>query len=258
MSTTSLRVTVVQDAPEPRNLDENIARVLRGVASSDADLIVFPELFLSGYQTQELGGVALTVDDDRLTPLAAACRSSSTALLVGFVEAAPEGFFDAYLAIDRTGAILPAVRKTHLFGGERDVFRRGDTITPISLCGVPIGVINCFEIEFPEVARTLALRGAKILIAGSANMHPYAEDHRIAAVARVFENRIPLAYSNRVGTESGHDFCGSSRVINESGVVLGELGSIESGELTAELSLLGENLPDTDMLSQRLPALYER
>lgn len=258
MQPSSLRLTVVQDTPVPRDLDQNLARVRAALTSDDAELIVFPELFLSGYQTENLGELALRNDDPRILELAAACRASGTAVLVGYIEAVDGGFMDAYLAIDNDGTVLAAVRKTHLFGSERAVFLRGDTLEPITLCGTRIGVINCFEIEFPEVARTLALRGAEILIAGSANMHPYELDHRTAATARALENRLPLAYSNRVGSESGHDFCGSSRVITRDGALLGSLDTESAGTVTVTVELGGSAGGPTDMLAQLRPELYAR
>lgn len=258
MSTSNLRITVIQDAPLPRDVAGNLARVRAALAQSEADLVAFPELFLTGYQTERLSELALSVDDPRIADLGAACREAGTALLVGFVEtAADDGYFDAYLAIDRDGRVLPAIRKTHLFGDEREVFRTGDALTPVTLCGARVGVVNCFEIEFPEVGRTLALRGAELLVAGSANMHPYELDHRTAVTARALENRVPVAYANRVGSESGHDFCGSSRIVAPDGTTLAELDTETRGELTATLELGAGGSGATAMLAQRRPELYE-
>lgn len=251
-----LTVTVVQAAPRARDIDANLSHVVGALESTPTDLLVYPELFLSGYQTRDLPGVGLTIEDPRLRSLASACAEHQTGLLVGFVEMTTAGAYDAYLAIDRDGRILPSIRKTHLFGDESTVFLRGASMEPIELCGVQLGVINCFEVEFPEVARTLTLRGAEILITGSANMHPYEADHRIATLARALENRVPLAYANRVGAESGHNFCGASRLIDANGHILGQLDTGESSVLTTTFSVGARPTPETDMLAQRLPELY--
>ncbi|MGW4100765.1 carbon-nitrogen hydrolase family protein [Mycobacterium sp. NPDC004974] len=254
----TLRLTVIQEAPRPRDLEANISRVGEGIAATrGTDLIVFPELFLSGYQTTALDEIALQLDDPRITELADRCRSSGTALLAGFVERGPGGCFDAYLAIDRDGTIKDPIRKTHLFGTEREAFLSGDVLEPVTLCDTRIGVLNCFELEFPEVSRTLVLRGAALLVAGSANMHPYERDHVIASSSRALENRVPLAYANRVGSESGHSFCGSSRIIDRDGSVLASLDSVETGGLTAEVEVGMSSDGVIDMLGQRRPELYE-
>ncbi len=257
MKSTSIHCTVVQAAPAPRDLESNLARVRDSLAAPESDLLVFPELFLSGYQTAGLDDVALTLHDRRIADLARNCRASGTALIVGFVERGDHGYFDSMLAIDRDGSIRAPIRKTHLFGEERRVFLRGDELRPVTLCGVPVGVVNCFELEFPEVSRTLVLRGAAMLAAGSANMHPFEFDHRIAAISRALENRVPLAYANRIGTESGHRFCGSSRIIGRDGEVLAELDTSSSGSTGARIDLGRREQGATDTLSQRRPELYE-
>lgn len=260
MTDQTLRITVVQEAPVPRDPDRNLERVHQLLTTAESDLLVFPELFLTGYQTAGLAEIAVsTADDPRISRLSRACRDAGTALLVGFVEPDPAGFFDSYLAVDRDGTVMPPIRKTHLFGGERDVFLAGDSIAPVELCGTRVGVINCFELEFPEVARTLALRGASVLVAGSANMHPYELDHRTAATARALENRLPLAYANRVGSESGHDFCGSSRIISADGATLAELDTASAGCASATVTLTDRpGSHETDMLAQLRPELYEQ
>lgn len=254
----TLRLSVIQEAPRSRDLERNFSRVGEGIAAAGGtDLVVFPELFLPGYQTTALDEIALRLDDPRITGLADRCRSTGTALLAGFVEHGPGGFFDAYLAIDRDGTIKDPIRKTHLFGTEREAFLSGDTLQPVTLCDTTIGVLNCFELEFPEVSRTLVLRGAGLLVAGSANMHPYERDHVIASASRALENRVPLAYANRVGDESGHSFCGSSRIIDRDGSVLAALNTVETGSVTAEVEVGVRSEGVVDMLGQRRPELYE-
>ncbi|MCW2287431.1 putative amidohydrolase [Leucobacter luti] len=256
MSPTQLRVEIRQETPAPRDPATNIEHVRATLVRSSADLIVFPELYLTGYQTRQLDELAMTEHDVRLDPLRDACRDTQTALLVGFISPLSTGYSDAYLAIDTDGHTLEAIHKTHLFGTERDTFRAGDHIDTITLCGTQIGVLNCFELEFPEVARTLALHGAELLITGSANMRPYERDHRIAAQARARENRLPLAYANRVGTESGHSFCGLSCAVSPTGEVLGTLDAHAPGSLVVDFTLAAPADNFTDMLAQRRPSLY--
>jgi predicted amidohydrolase len=107
------------------------------------------------------------------------------------------------------------------------------------------------------VSRTLVLRGAALLVAGSANMHPYKRDHVIASSARALENRVPVAYANRVGSESGHHFCGSSRIVDRDGSVLTALDSVEIGSATADVEVGVRGEGAIAMLAQRRPELYE-
>ena len=256
MTPRTLRIELRQEVPKPGDLSGNVDTVIRALDSCTAELLVFPELFLSGYDTRNLPELALAGDDALIGRLADACRSAGVALLVGFAERVVAGFFDSYLAIDRDGTVLDPIRKTHLFGTERDVFLAGNTLAPITLCGIRIGVINCFEVEFPEVARTLALGGAELLVSGSANMQPYELDHRIATEARAIENRLPLAYVNRIGEQDGHRFCGLSRLIDPDGTIRRQLDSSEAASICDEVTIGFRAADEVDMLAQRRPEIY--
>ena len=256
MTPRTLRIELRQAAPKHGDLRGNIDTVIRAIDSCAAELLVFPELFLSGYDTQHLDELALAVEDARIEQLADACRRTEVALLVGFAERRLTGFYDSYLAIDRDGTVLEPIRKTHLFGTEREVFLAGNVLAPITLCDIRIGVINCFEVEFPEVARTLALGGAEMLVSGSANMHPYALEHRIATESRAIENRLPLAYVNRIGEQDGHRFCGLSRLMNPDGTARRQLGESETASICDEVTIGCRVADEVDMLAQRRPELY--
>lgn len=256
MSKTDLRVTVVQDAPTPRDLVANAATIKQALRDSDADVVVLPELFLTGYQATRLDELQLDAGDALLAEIADTCRDLNRAALFGFVARGDTGPHNAYLAIDRDGTLLPAIHKTHLFGTERDVFVPGDRIEPVMLAGVRVGVVNCFELEFPEVSRTLTLRGAQVLLTGSANMHPYLVDHQVATHARALENRLPLVYANRVGQESGHHFCGGSRAIRADGTILEQFDTEQRGAFTVDLEVGGDLPAEVNLLAQRRSELY--
>lgn len=251
-----LELKVVQAAPAQHNIGTNLEYVHQVLESSETDIIVFPELFISGYETANLHELSIAISDDKIKTLSRSCQIAQTALLVGFIESSPHGYYNSFLAIDTDGTVRPPIRKTHLFGVERTAFLQGETIQPVRLCGVIAGVMNCFELEFPEVARTLRLKGAQIFLAGSANMHPYSDEHDVATRARVHENRIPLAYANRVGHQSGHDFCGGSRIIDLSGKVTNQLASTGDDSTSASIDLRKAVDETIDMLSQRRPHLY--
>jgi predicted amidohydrolase len=80
----------------------------------------------------------------------------------------------------------------------------------------------CFDVEFPEVARALARSGADLLVTSSANMTPFFGDHLLATRARALDNRLPHVYTNRVGSEGGHEFVGGTRAITSDGEVQAE------------------------------------
>jgi predicted amidohydrolase len=92
----------------------------------------------------------------------------------------------------------------------------------VELAGRRVAPLICFDIEFPEPARLVALAGADLLVTASANMDPFYIDHAVSSVARAHENRLPHLYSNMVGSGDGLVFVGASRSIAPTGETLVE------------------------------------
>ncbi len=94
--------------------------------------------------------------------------------------------------MDERGTIAAVYRKVQLFGGdESDAFVAGDELLVVEFCGVKVGLMICFDVEFPEVARSLARAGAELLVTISANMEPFGNDHAVFVSARALENGLP-------------------------------------------------------------------
>lgn len=222
-----MRVLLAQLEPLPGDLDANAATVAATLAEHpEAELAVFPELFLSGYDPATVAGLALEPSQAPLPALCATARRHRTALLLGFAERiAGGGVANAVACIDRDGRLAAVYRKTHLFGdAERAVFTAGDELLVVELAGRRIAPLICFDVEFPEPARTLARAGAELLVTVAANMEPYGPDHALAARARALDNRIPHVYVNRTGREAGLRFVGASAALAPGGTPLAELG----------------------------------
>lgn len=236
-----MRVLLAQLDPAPRDLDANAEAVAAALAAQpEAELAVFPELFLSGYETEEVGALALdpAADGTPLAAVRAAAAQHGTAVVIGFPERTAEGgVANAVACIERDGTLAGVYRKTHLFGGEeRAAFARGEALLVVRLAGRRVGPLNCFDVEFPEPARALAKAGAELLVTVAANMEPYGPDHALAARARALDNRLPHVYVNRVGDESGLHFVGGSAAIAAGGRAVAELGDAAGARLV-ELQL---------------------
>ena len=173
-------------------------------AHPQAEIAVFPELYLGAYDLDSLDETARPVDCDELALIARAAAAAATAVVVGFAERGGDGrLYNSVACIDRDGSTAGVYRKTQLFARERDVFEPGRELRVISLAGVAVAPLICFDVEFPELARALAVSGAELLVTSSANMEPYAVDHELATRARALENHLPHLYVNAVGTTGG-------------------------------------------------------
>jgi 5-aminopentanamidase len=121
---------------------------------------------------------------------------------------------------------------------------------------VRVGTMVCFDVEFPEVSRTLARRGAELLLTLSANMAPFELDHDVFVTARALESGLAHAYVNRTGQESGQRFVGGSRIVDADGRLLARAGA-EPALLEAEIGAGGgRGDARSETLGQLRPELY--
>jgi predicted amidohydrolase len=251
-----VRALLGQLAPQPADLAANARRAAEVIrANAGADLVVLPELFLCGYDLATVRDLAVTPDGPELAAVREAAAAARTAVLVGIAEDRGDAIANALVAIDVDGDTAGVARKVQLFGDEAAVLDAGDELSVVELGGHRIGAMICFDMEFPECARALALAGADLLVTASANMAPFHADHLLASRARALDNRLAHLYVNRVGAEAGLRFVGGSRAIASDGTVMADAGQDderllevevprdEAGdERTAYLALLREDL----------------
>jgi predicted amidohydrolase len=222
-----MRVLMVQAAPEPHDVRANLATVLRLLEEHpEADLAVFPELFLTGYTLPGIEALALRPSDAPVRAIREAAARSGTGVVLGYAEAVDGARpANSALAIDERGRVAGVYRKVHLFGDEPKWFTVGESYPVVTLLGRRVGLLICYDVEFPEPARAVALAGAELIVTISANMAPFAGEHDLFARARAVENHVPHVYVNRIGVESGFGFVGGSLAVVPDGAVLAELGA---------------------------------
>jgi predicted amidohydrolase len=253
-----VRALLAQLRPEPRNVEANLARVRETLERSEgADLVAFPELFLGGYELSDPEAVSISLDGPEVMELRAAARERETAIVVGAAERTDRGVANSALCINRQGELAGVYRKTHLFGAERDAYLEGRGLATVELAGRRLGIMICFDVEFPEVARTLALRGADLLVTISANPTEFRRDHDVFVPARALENGLPHLYVNRVGDQDGIAFAGSSIAIDPEGGVLADTGSDAEQLLVADVGDAGRRDERTRYLQLVRPELYD-
>ncbi|GLQ36243.1 NAD+ synthase [Amylibacter marinus] len=198
-----------------------------------ADMLCLPEMFLTGYQVQDLvqkpafNAAAMQA----LQQLAADCADGPT-IGIGCPEQAGDDVYNCY-AILAGGEIKTLIRKHHLPNykvfDEKRVFKSGEIHGPYVVNGVRIGSPICEDAWFPDVCETLAETGAEILV--SPNGSPYYRgkfDKRMThMVARVVETGLPMAYLNMIGGQDDQIFDGGSFVLNGGGALASQMPLFE-------------------------------
>lgn len=205
----------------------NLARVLDviGKRRAGTDLIVFPEATLTGFPTREnVRDVAETLEGASLTAVRDAARAAKVGVAVGLAERDGDRFYNTTVLIDEHGDIALRYRKTHLWATDVGIFTPGDRFEVCEFKGMTVGILICYDIEFPETARALGRLGAEMLIVTNGNMDPFGPVHRRAIVARAMENQVFATLVNRVGDgDDNLTFPGESVLVSPFGDVLTEL-----------------------------------
>jgi predicted amidohydrolase len=224
-----MRVAVIQLRDAPPDTAANLLRgltLLARAADEGARLALLPELFLTGYYLdQQMGRRALSLEQP-LARLQAAVDELGICAVFGLPWQQGDVLYNA-VAVMRPGEPQELCAKTHLFGREQQVFARGGALWTGDIAGWPCGIAVCYEIGFPEVARALALAGARLLLVPAAFGRAREQIWRTATVARALENQCYLAAAGQAGTNGELAFVGHSAIVDPWGRLMAEAGDDE-------------------------------
>jgi predicted amidohydrolase len=257
------RIALAQLGSSLFDKEHNLAKAEQAIhlaADRGAAAILFPELFLTGYSLGERAiEMAETLDGPSVRRVAGMAGSHRIAVLMGFVERSPDGrgVFDAVVITDAQGRICGTYHKMHLFHAEKSWFLPGDEIVVINFGLGSAGIMICYDLEFPEAVRALALRGAKWIATCTGNMVPNQHLQEIFIQSRAAENHLWVAVANRIGREVDLDFFGESAVADPAGVLIAQTNEQET-ILFADIDLRDADKArlNADYLADRRPDIY--
>ncbi|WP_439382619.1 carbon-nitrogen hydrolase family protein [Amycolatopsis lexingtonensis] len=235
----------------------DLAEVLAG---ADADLVVTAEMGTTGYHIgARAHELAEPADGPTARRLSALARETGVAIAYGYPESDGAHVYNSVQLVDATGRRLANYRKTHLFGDlDKAWFTPGgEAVVQAELGGLRIGLLICYDVEFPELVRAHALAGTELLVVPTALMTPYELVADTLVPARAYESQLFVAYANRCDTERELTYCGRSCVAAPTGKVLARAGSgpeLVLADVTRE-ALAASRLENTH-LADRRPELY--
>lgn len=216
-----MKLGVFQAACGDLDLADRMARLDRALKGHNADLVVCPELFVTGYHIEaDHRDLAEPAEGRYFQAVADLAKRHGCAIAYGYPEAAGQTHNSAAI-VGADGALLANHRKRLASSGsfEEASFANGDAQTLFEVAGFRVAVAICYEIEFPETARAAALAGAKLLIAPTALVDAWPVVAECVVPARAFENGLWVAYANHGGRELTYDYLGGSRIVAPDGSV---------------------------------------
>ena len=258
-----MRIGLYQGAPRLLETAANLeimARNAKAAALQGARLLVFPELFLTGYNLlEDCPRVAEPKDGPAFQALSALAKATGIALLYGYPERAGDTVYNSAQLIDAGGGSIANYRKCHLFGpDERRLFAPGDTAVTATLDGMTVGILICYDIEYPEFFRTLVLRGADLVLVPTAIGTPYEAVPTTIVRARAYENQVFVAYCNLAGEERGLGYFGMSGIVGPDGRDIVRAGGQDESLLIADIdtAAYAASRQANTYIRDRRPELY--
>lgn len=260
-----MQIALYQCLPLPLDIGGNLQRLddqARQAAAQGADLLVCPEMFLTGYNIGADAARALAQPCDGFAAgdIAAIAKSHGVAILYGYPErGADDAIYNSVQLIDGHGKTLCNYRKTHLYGElDKAMFTSGEDRFPIvELNGWRLGLLICYDVEFPENTRRLALAGAELILVPTANMAPYDFVAEVTVRARAYENQCYVVYANYCGSEGDIHYCGLSSICAPDGS-RPALAALDEALISCSLDreLMEQSRSINTYFNDRRPGLY--
>src|ERR1700730_3383784 len=230
---------------------------------SGADLVVFPEMVDTGYSMPVIQKHARVWSEGAVPELQKIAKEISITIVAGISDRDGASVFNTQVLVNAQGEVVAKYRKTHLVTAapldERVCLSPGSEFVSCKVGNFTVGLSICYDLRVPEMARTLAVeRRANVIVNSSAWPVVRAEHLRILALARAVENQSYFIIANRVGTDDGVTFCGSSLIVDPSGAILAAASPDREELIQAEVSeqVIADVSNRVKVFDPRQPELY--
>ena len=250
-----MKIAAFQGSPIDGDIENGFAKVdeiLGQAAAQDVRMLVFPELYLPGYNQQDLlrklaqktGGQW----EERFAELA---KKHGCGLTIGWAERDDDTLFNTASCFDANGAKLGHFRKVQLWGPqEQATFEFGNSYTVFDLNGIKTAILICYDVEFIDHTRALADLGVSLILVPTANPEGYGEQVEMMIRANAADRWLTIVYANFCGWDNGLEFGGNSSIVAPDSSILARAGK--------EPTLLIANLNDIKTIDPQFLPTYRQ
>lgn len=258
----NIKLALVQFESKMMDVKYNVEKGLNFIGDAsgqNADLIVFPELFTTGYNPDIIKDKYYELSENLEGPsvkvLCEAARKNNINVVAPLIlEKQMKGvIYNSAVVIGRDGEIIGTYSKTHLWAGERFYFKPGEDYPVFNMDFGKLGVMICYDGGFPEVSRILALRGSELILCPSAFPTWDKDMWDIYFKSRALENACFVAGINRVGKEGSTHMFGNNKIANPRGKLL--MDAVCDKE---EMQIIEIDLDDVTEYRKSVPYLKDR
>lgn len=253
---------IVQTDVKSGDTESNLVAVMESLAflaSQDVNIAVLPEMWSCSFDNENLA-VHAEKTSDILDKLSEAASHYHLIIAGSMPEKSNGDIFNTLYVMDINGSLAGVYRKVHLFSltGEEKYFRSGDKTLVCDTSIGPVGVMICYDLRFPELCRSLALKGAQIVVVSAQWPRLRISHWDILLQSRAIENQLFIAATNRCGYENGVEFGGHSQIISPRGEIVIKAGA-GTESLYAELDFreIESSRKEIPCLTERVPEAYE-
>lgn len=260
-----MKIGIIQ-SPVSADQDANLANAelaIAQAAAGGADIVILPEMFNCPYRSDAFTANAEPADGPSATRLSRAAAKNSVYLVGGSIPLREkENLYNASFVFDRSGQVIALHRKVHLFdvaidGGqvfkESDTFTAGDSVTLFNTEFGKMGLCICFDFRFPELARLMALEGARcIFVPAAFNMTTGPAHWELMFRQRAVDNQLFTVGAAPARSYEGYVSYANSMVVSPWGDVL-----YRAGEEPA-LAVVELDLEQIESVRRQLPLLAAR
>ena len=261
-----MKIGIAQTNCFPGDIKANlnmITQFTQLAKNADCEVLVFPEMVDTGYDMATIKTDAKTWKEKPFKHLQQNARKNEMGIICGISERVKDKIFNSLVVFNQQGELIGKYRKTHLAAyppfNEHNSISPGNSLEIITIGDFKIGLMICYDLRFPEIARSLVLKGANVLLLSSAWPFPRLIHWETLIRARAIENQAYFIAANRVGSVGKTTFCGSSRIVDPYGVVVSSAAENREELIIGEISKktvlsVREQMP---IFSHRREDLYE-
>lgn len=218
---------------------DTLTWALNAAGAAGAQMLTAPEIWLPGYNSDDIAAFAQPCDGAWARHLSGLCAKAGCGLTVGYAEREGDALFNSAISFDGYGQTIAHYRKIQLYGPrEAQLYKRGQSYEIFTFQGQKAALLICYDIEFAPHVAALAAKGVTLILVPTANMEPFTHVVRHTVAAMAAGHGVAIVYANYCGQDGDLTYVGGTLIAARDGAILAQAGS-GTALLIADLPDLG-------------------